>query len=147
MSQIQGIKTSVIQDQNGLSATQEKVSTYSPYPPADLIRGLEEIESGLGHRVIAMAEAEQRMHHEAARHQMSEATKVNDSNIANQKNLTMLMFLGLGAALVVAGAVLYVVVHAIDKNQPWVAGEALFALIGVLTILVLRKPHDTTKED
>lgn len=131
---------------NEVQVTVEEAESYSPYPPPELVRAFEEIQSGLADRLMSIVEREQAISHEVARHQMIENSKINTANIANQKHNSLLFLLGLIVSVVMGLCILGVASYALYKGYPWVATGAFTALGVILTILVLRKMPATAPE-
>lgn len=127
------------QNENGVRVTLEEAESYSPYPPPELVRAFEEIQSGLADRLMTLVEKEQAMSHQVTQHQMVEAAKVNDANIRNQKHNSQLFFLGLVLGVLMGLSILGVTVYALYQGYPYVAAWAFTTLAAILTILVLRR--------
>lgn len=139
MSQNQrATRTTLLQQGQELSATQEEAEYYTPYPPADLVREYEEILPGSAERILALTEQAQVKQDEIANFQMSETRKINDANIANQKHNQKLFVWGLYLGTCFGLCVLGVIIYAIYKDSTKIGIAAFTALGVVLAIYILR---------
>lgn len=140
MSQRQKVKRGVAtKTDNQVSVAVEEAESYSPYPPPELVKAFEDIQSGMADRLMQIVEKEQAMSHEVARHHMFENNRINTANIENQTINSKLFSRGLICAFTLNICLMLLAGYAIYKNQPVVAGIAISTLSAILIILVLRK--------
>ena len=134
-----GTSVQASQNSNGIEARIEHIEESSPYPSGEFLQQLQQIDPNLVNRVMSMAEAEQKHRHQIQTVQHQEIVRVNTANIANDNKLLGLLSKGQWFGLLLSLGLVVLAVFAIYWHEPWVAGVAVMASVGILIVYVLRQ--------
>lgn len=136
-NQRKGTRVQTKQDEHGLQAQFEQIEEYSPYPPAEFLQQLSQIDKDLVKQVMDMAEKEQQHRHNTADTRLAEIQRVNMANIEYDKKALHLMSRGQWFGLTLGLGLVILAGLSIYFGAPWVAGTAITAIVGILIVYVL----------
>lgn len=134
-----GTSLQASQDEKGIQLRTEHIEEYSPYPSGEFLHQLQQIDPNLVNRVMIMAEAEQQHRHQLQNNQHQEIVRVNTANIANDNKLLALLSKGQWFGLFLSFGLVVLAGFSIYWHEPWVAGAAITAIVGILVVYVLRQ--------
>jgi uncharacterized membrane protein len=139
-------------DANGLEAQIEEIEEYSPYPPAEFLQQLNLINPELVHRVMLIAEQEQKHRHAVMNEQIIEAKRVNTAHIEYDQLYIKLMARGQWFGLALALGLVTLAAYTAYLHESWAASTAILAIVGILVVYVLLKvpkqqPNDKKSDE
>lgn len=138
-----GNRVAVRQDKDGIQTQLEQIEEYSPYPSADFLGALNDIDPKLIDKVMAMAEEDLRHRHKLAESDLEELKRVNIANIAYDKRILGLFERGQWFAVASNFGLLIFAGFALWLGYPVVASSIIPMFIAILVVYVLRKSPRT----
>lgn len=138
-----GNRVQVLKDKDGIQAQLEQIEEYSPYPSADFIKQLHQIDPILVERVMTMAEQQLQHRQKTIDLELTEIQRVNIANIEYDRHILKLFERGQWFAVASNLALLVFAGIALYLGYPLVASAIIPMFIAILVVYVLRKSPRT----
>ena len=146
MSQKQRKGTSVqtTHREDSLEARFEQIEEYALYPSSEFLNTLHDMNPEYVGQILQDYRDEKNHRHKLENSQFQETIRINTAHMQLDNRKLDLFSRGQWFGLTLALGLVFLAGFAIYWHEPWVAGTAITAIVGILIVYVLRqKPNNS----